>query len=112
MFVDASSGFQHVEFQSHLSSLETIKAVDNFERIARDNGIIIQQYHSDNGSAFTSKSFREHLKDKGQVAQHSGAGSHHQNGTAERGIRTIMAMSRTMLLHAAIHWPEAADPTL
>ena len=86
LFVDASSGLVHVEFQTHLSSMETIQAVDNFECIARDNGIVVQSYYSDNGSAFTSKSFREHLKSSGQVSLHSGAGSHHQNGTAERNI--------------------------
>ena len=86
LFVDASSGLIHVEFQSHLSSLETIQAVDNFERIARDDGIFVQSYYSDNESVFTSKSFREHLKSSGQVSLHSGAESHHQNGTAERNI--------------------------
>ena len=92
--------------------METIQAVNSFERTARDSGVIIQSYYSGNGSGFTSKSFREHLKSSGQVALHSGAGSHHQNSTAERNIRTIMAMSRTMLLHAAVHWPEVSDPTL
>ena len=112
MFVDASTGFVHVEFQCHLSANETIEAVTNFEALARDNGIIINGYSSDNGSAFTSKDFKTHLEAQGQTTTHSGAGSHHQNGKVERCIRTIMAMSRTMLLHAAIHWPEMADPTL
>ena len=112
MFVDASTGFVHVEFQTHLNSNETIQAVTNFEALARDNGIIINGYSSDNGSAFTSKDFKTHLEAQGQTATHSGAGSHHQNGKVERCIRTIMAMSRTMLLHAAIHWPDMADPTL
>jgi hypothetical protein len=31
---------------------------------------------------------------------------------AERVIQTIMNMSRTMMLHAAIHWPAVADLTL
>ena len=112
LFVDASTGFIHVEFQSHLSSQETIQAVESFEKHALDNGIVVQAYQSDNGSAFTSSAFRTHLQTKAQVALYSGAGSHHQNGKAERGIRTIMAMARTMLLHSAIHWSEVADPTL
>ena len=112
IFVDAGSGFVHVEFQSHLNSFETIQAVESFESLARDNGIIISQYQSDNGSAFTSKAFKDHLLAQGQTAKLSAAGSHHQMGKAERGIRTIMAMARTMLLHAAIHWPDMADPSL
>jgi hypothetical protein len=46
------------------------------------------------------------------VTSFAGAGAHHHNGTAERAIQTIMNMSRTMMLHAAIHWPDVADSTL
>ena len=70
------------------------------------------KYQSDNGAAFTSKAFKDELTRKGQMAQYSSAGSHHQNGKAKRGIRTVMAMARTMLLHSAIHWAEVADPSL
>ena len=41
-----------------------------------------------------------------------GVGAHHQNGHAETSIRTIMTMARTMMLHAAVHWPDMADPAL
>ena len=112
IFVDASTGYIHVECQQSTSSHYTLEGVNNFEKIAYNNGIIIQGYQSDNGSSFTSKEFRDRLDEHGQEALYSGAGSHHQNGTAERAIRTIMAMARTMLLHAATHWPDvAADPT-
>ena len=112
IMVDASSGYIHVECQTSTSSHYTLEALDTFEKMAYDNGIIIQKYQSDNGSSFTSKEFRTRLEDQGQEAMYSGAGSHHQNGTAERAIRTIMAMARTMLLHSATHWPDvAADPT-
>ncbi|KAI2488975.1 hypothetical protein MHU86_25627 [Fragilaria crotonensis] len=42
----------------------------------------------------------------------AGVGAHHHNGIAERNIRTLMAIARTMMLHAAIHWPAIADATL
>lgn len=112
LFVDASSGLIHVEFQSHLNSMETINAVTKFEELSLDHGIVITGYASDNGSAFSSTAFKAHLQQHGQVSQFSGAGSHHQNGKVERSIRTIMAMARTMLLHAAVHWPDVADPSL
>ena len=72
----------------------------------------MKEYHSDNGTAFTAQKFRQHLYDKGQTERFAATGSHHQNGRAERAIRTIMGMSRTMLLHSAIHWSEVADATL
>jgi hypothetical protein len=31
---------------------------------------------------------------------------YHQNGVAERAIRTISDSTRVMTLHAVIHWPE------
>ena len=112
IFVDASTGFVHVELQSFLSASETVEAVRKFEAIAKDSGIIVSEYVTDNGSAFTSAAFQKHLFDQGQVSRFAGAGSHHQNGVAERCIRTIMAMARTMLLHMAISWNEMADPSL
>ena len=112
IFVDASTGYVHAECQQSTSSHYTLEAINNFKKIAYDNGIIIQEYQSDNGSAFTSKEFRARLEEQGQDAIYSGAGSHHQNGSAKQAIRTIMAMARTMLLHAATHWPDlAADST-
>ena len=112
VFIDASTSFIHIEFQSHLSSHETIQATQSFEQLSLDNGVVINQCFSDNGSAFTSKAFRDHLEQQGQVQLHSGAGSHHMNGKAERAIRTIMAMARVMMLHSAVHWPDVSDPTL
>ena len=63
--VDASSGYIHVECQTSTSSHYTLEAVDTFEKMAYDNGIIIQKYQSDNGSSFTSKEFRTRLEEQG-----------------------------------------------
>ena len=42
----------------------------------------------------------------------SGVGTHHQNGIAERGIQSILTKARTLLIHAAICWPDATDKSL
>ncbi len=47
-----------------------------------------------------------------QALRFAGVGAHHQNGNAERAIQTIMSVARTMMLHAAIHWPDVADTAL
>ena len=47
-----------------------------------------------------------------QIHRFAGVGAHHHNGCAERSIQTIMSIARTIMLHAAIHWPDTADPTL
>jgi transposase InsO family protein len=112
IFVDHATGHLHVEFQKHLNTHETLEAKESFELMCHDHGVIPQAYHSDNGSSFTSSGFTARLREFAQVTSFAGAGAHHHNGTAERAIQTIMNMSCTMMLHAAIHWPDVADSTL
>jgi hypothetical protein len=54
----------------------------------------------------------QHLNVFQQVTRFAGVGSHHQNGHAERSIQTIMSISRAMMIHSAIHWPQVADSSL
>ena len=49
------------------------------------------------------------VQDFHQTIRHSAVGAHHQNGVAERAISTIMSISRAMLHHSALHWPDVAD---
>jgi hypothetical protein len=112
LFVDHASGYIHVEFQTNLNTHETLNAKENFELMCRDNGVIPQNYVSDNGAAFTSAGFTAKLREFAQIIRFAGTGAHHHNGTAERAIQTIMSMARTMMLHAAIHWPDVSDSCL
>ena len=112
IFVDHSSSYVHVEFQSSLSSHDTLKAKSNYEAVCRDYGVVPKTYTSDNGKAFTSKDYTEHLSHFHQITKLAGVGAHHQNAIAERSIRTIMSIARTMMMHAAIHWPDMAQASL
>ena len=73
---------------------------------------MIQEHQFDNGSSFTSRSLKEHPLEQGQMSQFSGAGSHHQNGRAKRGMQTTMGSARTMPLHSASHWSDVSDSSL
>ena len=112
LFIDHATNFVHVEFQKHLNTAETLKAKEKFEALSKDYGVIAQSYLSDNAGCFTSKQFNERLSVFKQVIKFAGVGAHHHNGHAERAIQTIMSIARTMMLHAAIHWPDVADATL
>ena len=112
IFADHGSNLIHIEFQKVLTSHATITSKNNFETFCRDHGVVPQKYLTDNGGAFASAAFSQHLQLFRQIARFSGVGSHHQNGHAERSIQTIMSISRAMLIHAAIHWPEVADTSL
>ena len=89
-----------------------INTKDNFKLMCQDNGMVPQSYVSDNGSALTSSGFTNKLHEFAQIICFAGAGTHHHNGTAEHAIQTIMLLAHMMMLHAAVHWPEQADPSL
>jgi hypothetical protein len=52
------------------------------------------------------------LQRQGQSIQFSGVGAHHQNGLAEGYIRIVVEMARTMMQHAALHWPAEFEEEL
>ena len=66
---------------------------------------MIKGYHTDNGISNASE-FMEDLLKKQKKIRFSGAGYSHQNGAAERAIKTIVTIARTMLVHAALRCPE------
>ena len=65
LFVDASSSYVDVQFQTCLDTTQTLQAVKDFEASAADSGIVILEYQSNNGSCFTSKQFKEHIASAG-----------------------------------------------
>ena len=67
--------------------------------------MVIKGYHTDNG-IFNSSEFMEELLKNQQKIRFIGAGASHQNGSAERAIKKVVTMARTMLMHAALRCPE------
>jgi hypothetical protein len=94
-------------FTPHISTgaKEAISAKHQFELFASGFNRQIKRYHADNG-IFATKLFRESCTRNKQQLSFCGVDAHHQNGIAERSIRTITEQARTMLIHAMIHWPE------
>ena len=111
IFVDHMSGYIHVEHQIGFSSSETIRAKQNFEKLALDHGVIIQSYHADNGT-FKANAFVGHIREHNQKISYCGVNAHHKNAVAERSIRTVSECARAMLLHAALHWKSGIDSSL
>ena len=108
--MDHVSGYLHVAFQMHLNTHETINVKDNFKLMCWDHGVVPQSYVLDNKSAFMSSRFNTKLHEFAQIICFAGTGEQHHNGMAEHAIQMIMLLARTMMLHAAIHWPKQADP--
>jgi len=111
IFVDAASGYIHVEFQVTLNATDSIHALDAFERSSLHMGVARNSYHTDNG-IFKSKRFVHEIMKNSQSIRHSGVGSKWQNGVSEGAISIIASRARTLMIHAALHWPEVEDASL
>jgi hypothetical protein len=108
IFVDHASSFIFVRNQFSLRAGETIVSKRAFETLAKSNGVEIQSYFGDN-VPFNSAEFQQDLVSKGQAIVLSGVGAHHQNGVAERAIRTVTSFARAAMMHMVTHWPEQAN---
>jgi transposase InsO family protein len=111
IFYDAASGFIHVEHQVHVSATDTIMAKNSFERFAKDNGVSIKSYHTDNG-VYESEAFQQALIECNQTVQFSGVGAKWQNGPTENSIKIAVNKARTQMIHQALHWPGEEDKSL
>jgi hypothetical protein len=108
IFKDHASNFLSVHVQVSLRAGETIHSKKAFERTARTFGVQIKKYHADNG-VYVSEAFRNDIIACDQQLDLSGVGGQHQNGHAERSIRTVFSLARALLIHSALYWPDAHD---
>jgi hypothetical protein len=76
-----------------------------------DNGIFLQDYLNDS-SDFKGNSFMKNIHENPQLMKLCVTNVHHQNGVAEIAIQTISNMSRSMILHASMHWKDGIDASL
>jgi hypothetical protein len=111
IFVDHHSRLGYVHLQKDSTSLEMLKAQHAFELYARERGVRVRNYHADNGR-FVDNAWKGGLAQEDQGITYCGVNAHWQNGIAERRIRDLKEQTRTMLLHAQHHWPDAVATSL
>ena len=111
VFVDQYSKVGYVHLQKTATAEETIEAKTAFEQYAKSNSITVQAYHADNG-IFRANLWRQACSSSGQALSFAGVNAHHQNGIAERRIRTLQDSTRTMLMHSKHRWNDAIDTHL
>jgi hypothetical protein len=85
LFIDHATQYIHCCHQVLLRVGETLKAKNDFERLAKESGRTIKNYHTNN-APFRAKEVVQDCTNKGQTIDYSGAGAHHQNGVAKRSI--------------------------
>jgi hypothetical protein len=61
---------------------------------------------------FDIKAFVDNVHQAGQTISYCAVNVHHQNGRAEKKIRDLQGLARTMLLHARQRWPKAITTNL
>ena len=105
VFVYHYSGYVNINHQVDINGTETVKEKLTFERGDQSQGVVINGYHTDNGILNASE-FMEELLKKQKKIRFSGEIASHQNGAAERAIKTVVTVETTMLMHAAIRYPD------
>lgn len=98
-FTDDYSGAMTVYFLK--SKSEAVQATERYLADSAPYGKV-KCIRSDNGTEFTSKDFKALLTKSGIKHETSAPYSPHQNGTAERGWRTLFEMGRCMLLDSKL----------
>jgi hypothetical protein len=111
VFVDHFSGLSYVHLQLSSSAEDTIEAKRAFERFAKVHGVTVKHYHADN-HIFDSKAFVAEVQRCRQTISYCAVNAHHQNGRAEKKIRDLQELARTMMLHARQRWPNAITTNL
>jgi len=105
------SGKIHIEHQLGLSSSENIRYKESFVQISLEYVVLASEYLTDIG-VFKSNALVRHIREHNQKLIIGGVNAHHQNGIAERAIRTMSEMTREQLLHASSLWKEGISSAL
>ena len=111
IFVDAATGYTRVFMQEAFTAEETLHSKAEFERDAAQSGICLKNYNTDNG-VYTAAEFMQNLLEHKQGIRVAGVGAHHGNGLAEVSIKHVSNCARTMILHAALRWPDMVNRAL
>jgi hypothetical protein len=111
IFVEHRSDLTFIYLQRSATADETIEGKKAFEKFCAHRGVQVSHYHADNG-IFKAAKFVHECRNKGQSLSFASVNAHHQNGRAERRIRTLQEMARTQLIHAHKRWPMAVTTNL
>jgi hypothetical protein len=111
IFVDNHSQLGHVHPQKDLTSNKTLRAKHAFDLYARERGVVVKHYYADSVK-FVDNAWKNSLDKENQGITYCSINAHWQNGIVERRIRDLKEQTRTMLLYAEHHWPDAVTTSL
>lgn len=111
VFVDQYSDFTYVHLMQTQSGDEALEAKRAYETYCDALGVSVKHYHADNG-IFACKQWKNSCSELHQGLTFAGVNAHHQNGRAERKIRSLQDLTRCNLIHAHHRWPDAITANL
>ena len=111
VYVDQYSGYGYVYLQKSTTAAETLEGKKAFEITCEKHGVKVSNYHADNG-IFRANEWRRECARKGQGLTFSGVNAHHTNGLAERRIRSLQDLARSMLIDVHRKWGMSATASL
>ena len=95
-----------MHLQQTASSEDTLEVKHVFEKMATSHGIIIKQYHADNGIFRANAWVQDYQENANQhLTTYAGVDAHHTNGLSDRRIRDIQDNGIAMIIHAQHKWP-------
>ena len=111
VYVDQYSGFGYIYLQKGTNAEETLEGKRAFELMCKQNGVQVRNYHADNG-IFRGTEWMKDCEKLGQGLTFAGVNAHHTNGLAERRIRSLQDLTRSMLVDAHRKWRTTATASL
>ena len=111
VYVDHATRLGFVYLQADSTVETTLKGKEAYERYALSHGVIVKNYHADNG-IFKAKGWVEHCNKHRQGMTFAAVNAHHQNGIAERRIKQLQDQARSMLIFASSRWPDSITTAL
>ena len=111
IFVDHYTDYTYVHLMKDTTAESTLESKNSYESLMKSYGHDVRKYHADNGR-YAENTFVQDAKDKNQQISYCGVGSHHQNGIAERRIKSLGEDARAMLAHGQHLWPEVVTKKL
>jgi hypothetical protein len=111
LFCDTAFGRVIIHSHVSITAEEKITSKLKFECKAMGAGVQVKDYNSVNG-VYTSKAFIKELHTKGQGIKQGGVRGHHHHGFAKNYIKNVVRLAPTIMIHAALRWPEVSEKEL
>jgi transposase InsO family protein len=103
VYLDQATRLGYVHLQKSATADETLEGKEVFEAYARGHWVAIRAYHADNGM-FCAHKWVDCCRLAKQGLTFAGVSSHDENGIAERRIKELQDLARTMLINANWRW--------